>query len=94
MIIRVVIPDCPTWHSSEAILLREQPSLNLDEFHGHGARFIIIGDVIDSCAHGIAPHQPGIMGLQQIGRRSRILPSFTVNEPGLRSDADSSSIRQ
>jgi hypothetical protein len=32
-------------------------------------------DMIDPRAHRIAPHQPGIAGLQQFGRRSHILHS-------------------
>jgi hypothetical protein len=47
--------------------------LNLGEFHGCGAGFVVIGNVIDPRAHGIAPHEPGIKGLQQIGRRAHIV---------------------
>jgi len=36
------------------------------------ALFIIVRDMIDPCAHGIAPHLRGIGGLQQVGCSSHI----------------------
>ena len=50
-------------------LLREEPVLNLLQFHWRGTSFVIIRHVIDPRAHGVAPHQPSIAGLQQIERR-------------------------
>ena len=59
--------------SSLTVSLLEQSILNLLEFHGCRTGFVIIGDVVDPRAHGIAPHQPGIVGLQEVGHRSHIL---------------------
>jgi|ERR1039458_975022 hypothetical protein len=50
--------------------LRKKPILNLDKLHGRGAFLVIIGDVVDPRAHGKAPHQPSIVGLEQVGCRS------------------------
>ena len=50
----------------------EQPSLILGGFHGRGARFVVIRDMVYPTAHGIASHQPGIARLQEIGRRHHI----------------------
>ena len=61
--------------SSFTVSLLEQSILNLHEFHGCRTGFIIIGDVVDPRADGIAPHQPGIVGLQEVGHRSHILHS-------------------
>jgi hypothetical protein len=58
-------------------LLREQPILSLCEFHGRGAFFVVVSDVIDPSAYGIASHQPSIGRLQQIGRRSGWCGTFT-----------------
>jgi len=55
-----------------SVPLQEEPILNLCEFHGHRAFFVVIRHMIDPCAHGIAPHQPGVAGLQQVGRRDRV----------------------
>jgi hypothetical protein len=49
----------------------EESILNLSEFHGSRAFLGVIRHVVDPRAYGIAPHQPGIGGLQQIGRRSQ-----------------------
>jgi hypothetical protein len=46
-------------------------SLRLGEFHGCRA-FLVVGDVIDASAYGITSHQPSIVGLQQLGRRSHV----------------------
>jgi len=48
-----------------------------------GAFFVIVNHVVDPSAHGIAPHQPGIAGFQQFGRRthaghSRIEPQVVT----------------
>jgi hypothetical protein len=40
---------------------------DLCEFHGRGAFLIVVGHTVDPRADGIAPHQPSIVGLQQIG---------------------------
>ena len=47
------------------IALREEIVLNLDEFHRRGASFIVIDDVIYPSAYRVAPHQTGIVRLQQ-----------------------------
>ena len=52
--------------------LSKETILNLGEFHGARTLLIIIHHGIDPSADGIAPHQPGIVGLQQFGRRTRI----------------------
>jgi hypothetical protein len=41
-------------------------------FHSCGAFLVVVSHGIDPRAHGIAPHQPSIIGLQQFGRRSRV----------------------
>jgi hypothetical protein len=61
--------------SSLTVSLLEQSILNLHEFHGCRTGFVIIGDVVDPRAHGIAPHQSGVVGLQEVGHRSHILHS-------------------
>jgi hypothetical protein len=45
--------------------LEEETILNLGEFHGQRAFLVIVRHVIDPTAHGIARHQPSIVGLQQ-----------------------------
>src|ERR1700689_2613643 len=58
------------------VRLREQPTLSFRKLHGRGARFVVVHHGIDPRANGIASHEPGIIGLQQIGdRRSHILHS-------------------
>jgi hypothetical protein len=52
--------------------LREESILNLGEFHGCGAFTVVVRHAVDPGAHGIAPHQPGVAGPQQIGRRTHI----------------------
>ena len=49
--------------------------LHLGEFDGTRAFLIIVRHVIYPGAHGIAPHQPSIVGLQQFGDRSGVLHS-------------------
>ena len=44
--------------------------LNLGEFHECGAGFVVVRHAVDPGAHGIAPHQPGIIGPEEFGRRS------------------------
>jgi integrase len=58
--------------SSLTIPLREEPILNLGEFHGRRAFFVVVGYVVDPGAHGIAAHQPGIERFQQFGRHTHI----------------------
>ena len=53
--------------------LRKKPTLSLGELHGCGALLVVVRDVIDPRAHGIATHQPGVAGPQQLGRRAHIL---------------------
>jgi hypothetical protein len=50
--------------------LQEEPSLNLCEFHGCTAFFVVVGHVVDPSAYGIALHQPSIVGLQPVGGRT------------------------
>jgi hypothetical protein len=38
--------------------LREKPILNLREFHGRGAGFVVVRHVVDPRADGVAPHEP------------------------------------
>jgi hypothetical protein len=57
---------------SLTVPLREEAILNLDEFHGCRAIFVVVGHVIYPIAYGIAPHQPSIVGLQQFGRLSQV----------------------
>jgi hypothetical protein len=45
--------------------------LNTGRPHGRGA-LVVVHHMIDPRAHGIAPHEPSIEGLQQFGRRSQI----------------------
>jgi hypothetical protein len=52
--------------------LREKSSLNLGEFHGCGAFFVVIGYVIDPSAYGIAPHLASIVGFQHFARPAHI----------------------
>ena len=51
--------------SIDFTLLREEIILNLDEFHGRRASFIIISDVIDPSGDRIATHHPSVVRLQQ-----------------------------
>jgi hypothetical protein len=44
----------------------------LTKLHGRGARYVVVSHGIDPRAHGIAPHEPSIVGLEQFGRRSRV----------------------
>ena len=44
--------------------------LNLGNRDRYRTLFIIIRHAVDPRAHGTATHQPGITGLQQIGRRT------------------------
>src|ERR1035437_7928161 len=44
----------------------------LTKLHGCGAFRVVVSHVIDPRAHGIAPHEPSIVGLEQFGRRSRV----------------------
>jgi hypothetical protein len=60
------------WSDRVASQLQEQPILNLGDFHGRRASLVVVRDLIDPTAHGIAPHQPSFAGLQQFGRRSYI----------------------
>jgi peptidoglycan/LPS O-acetylase OafA/YrhL len=45
-------------------LLAEKPILNLDKLDGCGAFFVVVSHAVHPSAHGIAPHQPGIVGHQ------------------------------
>ncbi len=47
----------------------------MGEFLRCRAPLVIVSDVIDPSGHGIASHQLGIVGFQQVGRRSHILHS-------------------
>jgi hypothetical protein len=52
--------------------LQEKTRLNVENLSELRAFLVVVHDMIDSRAHGIAPHLPGIEGLQQFGRRSYI----------------------
>ena len=52
--------------------LQEQAMLHMRESHWSGAFLAFVRHAIDPRAHGIAPHQPCIEGLQKFGRRSGI----------------------
>ena len=45
--------------------------MNLSDFHRRGELRVVIRCADDPSAHRIAPHQPGIVGLQQFGRRAK-----------------------
>jgi hypothetical protein len=71
-------PNGKSWSSrSRAIPLREETILNLGKFHWSRAFFVVVRHVVDPGAYGKAPHQPGIAGLQQFGRRTHIIHSRT-----------------
>ena len=46
--------------------------LSLCKLYGCGAFLVVVSHVVDPGAHGVAPHQPGIEELQQVGHRSHI----------------------
>ena len=48
-----------------AIPLQKETILDFREFHGRRTFFVIIRDGIEPSARGVAPHQPGIEGLQK-----------------------------
>jgi hypothetical protein len=54
--------------NSRLVTLAEERILNLGEFHGRSAFFVVIGHVVNSGAHGIAPRQPRIVGLRSSHR--------------------------
>jgi hypothetical protein len=61
-----------------------KPSLNLSEFRGCRAFITVVRQVVDPRAHGIAPHQQSIVGLQLVGcrshlRQSRIKPNVVAS---------------
>src|SRR5580704_2155126 len=45
-------------------VLGEQSILNLSDFHGSGARCVLVRHVVDPCAYVIALHRPGIVRFQ------------------------------
>jgi hypothetical protein len=68
----------PTCYGARVALqppLQEETILNLGEFHGCGAFFVVVRHAIDPSAYGIAPHQPSIVVLQSFRRRTHILHS-------------------
>jgi uncharacterized membrane protein YfcA len=54
-------------------LLRKEYILSLGKLHGATALFIVVPYVIDSRIYGIAPHQPSMVRLQQLGRCGTIV---------------------
>jgi len=58
---------------TERSWLGKEATLNLRNLNWLRAFLIIIRHGIDSCAHGITPHQPSIAGLQEFARHSQIL---------------------
>jgi hypothetical protein len=55
------------------VSLGEQPILNLGKLHRSRTFLVVIIDVIDPSAHGVAPHEPRIAELQQVGRHSYVI---------------------
>jgi hypothetical protein len=55
--------------------LREKPTLSLGKLHRLRAFLVVVPHMINPTAYGVAPHQPGIEGFQQFGRRTHILHS-------------------
>jgi hypothetical protein len=49
--------DCELHHGSPTVPLQEETILNVGEFHGCGAFLVVVSNVIDPGAYGIAPHQ-------------------------------------
>jgi len=58
----VSLDDSRCMRSSFVIVLREEPILSLGKFHRRGALLIVVRHAVDPRAHGIAPHQPSIVG--------------------------------
>jgi len=52
--------------------LGEKTTLSFCDFNASRTFLVVIGDVIDPVAYGIAPHEPSIVGPQEFGRCSRI----------------------
>src|SRR5215469_1571994 len=53
----------------------KEPILNLSDFHGVRTLLVIISDMIDPGAHGITPHEPSVIRLQEFRYGSHILHS-------------------
>jgi hypothetical protein len=53
----------------------EERILSLDRLHGSRTFLVIVRHVVDPRTHGIATHQPGVVGLQQIGSHTHFLHS-------------------
>jgi hypothetical protein len=49
--------------------LHEEPILNLAKFHRRRTVGVIVHHIVDPVAHRIAPRQPGVLKLQQVGCR-------------------------
>jgi hypothetical protein len=43
----------------------EKPTQGFGDVRGSRAFFVIVRDVVDPCAHGVAPHCAGVIRLQQ-----------------------------
>ena len=55
-----------------AVQLQEEAILNLGEFNMCRALCVVIGDIVDTSAYRVAPHQSGIEGLQHLRNRRDI----------------------
>src|SRR5208337_435202 len=53
--------------------LRKETILNLGNFHGLRAFLVVVRHAVESGAYGKAPHQPGVEGFEQSGRRSHTI---------------------
>jgi hypothetical protein len=58
--------------------LQEKTRLNVENLSELRAFLVVVHDMIDSRAHGIAPHQAGIVGSQQVGHGREWLSGTTL----------------
>jgi len=56
--VRACIKENQNEHGSSTVPLRKERILNLREFRGRGAPFVVVRDMVDPTAHRIAPHPP------------------------------------
>lgn len=52
---------------------RKETLLTLIEFDRRRTSLVVIGNVVEPAAHGIASHQPSIGRLQHVGHHSHVL---------------------
>ena len=53
----------------------EKPILGFGDVQRSRALFVIVPHMIDATAHGVAPHLPAVIGLQQFRHRRYVLHS-------------------